>query len=331
MERRRLQFTGGTSYTVTLPKDWVMTNGLEKNDPIYVTALGEDALMIRPCESSVSPLLDSITISADGIAGETLYRRIIGAYVSGYTEIRIESAGGVTQELLDMSKDLSDHLMGMGVCETSDAHILLRDFNDITELSPSKGMERMKVAMRNILNDISNSMKLGVHMGNLRSRDAEVDRIRLLISRQASILNSSPSLYPKAGLDPVTMLNMVSLAAIIEDVGDVCVSMNSTLKNIHDRSAMAEIARIMDALDITGMFVALTDAVLNRSLATAEHLIAVCKSACERASSTEHLSSKYGLNDVIAINTLVESIRKILGFEVDLCELAIDVSIGHSV
>lgn len=330
MERRRLQFTGGTSYTVTLPKDWVVSNGLQKNDPLSVTRLGNDALIVRPCGSQASSPLRSITIKGSDLDLDTLHRRIIGSYVYGYSEIVIDYPD-VPEEVTGYVKRVTDSLMGMTIDSFSKDGIVLKDHSDIEELSPVKSIGRMKVSMRNILNDICNNMKLGIHMGALHNRDTEVDRIRLLLSRQANIMHASPFLYSKVGVIPKKMSTLVNLAAIIEDIGDVCVSMNNTLKNIRDRAAIEDVAHLMDYLNITGMFVTVTDSVLNNSLEVAEKSIVECKKAEGRIVQSYEISARYDLKDALAVNTLAESIRKILGFERDICELAIDTSIPSSV
>ncbi|MCX6681394.1 MAG: AbrB/MazE/SpoVT family DNA-binding domain-containing protein, partial [Methanoregula sp.] len=46
MEIRRVQFTGGSSYVVTLPKDWVDAQKIKKNDPIGIEIQPDGTLLV---------------------------------------------------------------------------------------------------------------------------------------------------------------------------------------------------------------------------------------------------------------------------------------------
>ena len=53
MDIRKIQVTGGSSYMITLPKDWVESVGLRKNDPVNVQVQSDRSLSVYP--SSPSP------------------------------------------------------------------------------------------------------------------------------------------------------------------------------------------------------------------------------------------------------------------------------------
>ena len=48
MEIRRVQMTGGSSYIVTLPKDWIKHLNIQKNDPIGLFRQTDRTLLISP-------------------------------------------------------------------------------------------------------------------------------------------------------------------------------------------------------------------------------------------------------------------------------------------
>ena len=48
MEIRRVQQTGGSSFIITLPKEWVKSVNLKKNDPIGILIKQEGSLIITP-------------------------------------------------------------------------------------------------------------------------------------------------------------------------------------------------------------------------------------------------------------------------------------------
>ena len=48
MEIRRVQLTGRSSYAITLPKEWVKSVNIKKNDPLGVLIHSNGTLLITP-------------------------------------------------------------------------------------------------------------------------------------------------------------------------------------------------------------------------------------------------------------------------------------------
>jgi phosphate uptake regulator len=46
MQIRRVQFTGGSSYIMTLPKEWIDAQKIKKNDPIGIEEQVDGTLLI---------------------------------------------------------------------------------------------------------------------------------------------------------------------------------------------------------------------------------------------------------------------------------------------
>ena len=48
MEIRRVQMTGGSSYIITLPKEWIKLSNVKKNDQIGLSQQSDGTLLITP-------------------------------------------------------------------------------------------------------------------------------------------------------------------------------------------------------------------------------------------------------------------------------------------
>ena len=48
MEIRRVQITGGSSYVITLPKEWIKLSNIKKNDPLGLLRQSDGTLLITP-------------------------------------------------------------------------------------------------------------------------------------------------------------------------------------------------------------------------------------------------------------------------------------------
>ena len=60
METRKLQLVGARSYSVSLPKDWVVNQGLDKQSTVYIQQTPNHALLIKAQDTKES--LHQLTI-----------------------------------------------------------------------------------------------------------------------------------------------------------------------------------------------------------------------------------------------------------------------------
>lgn len=321
MEKRRLQFTGGTSYTVTLPKDWVLSNGLKKNDHIIIAPASDGSLIVRPVATAKSAGMGRISIRVDDMTPSAVERRLIGAYMAGFSEIEVVSEERLEDYAVELTSEFARYSAGVEVVESEPCRMVLRDFMEQSEMNPLQNLQRMKVAVRNILSDIINSMRLGSHMGMLRNRDSEVDRMRLLVLRQVNILSRCP---PDPNACRLGELGSMScLAGMMGDVGDACVSMNDVLMRFGNREAIEEMALAMDRLDVTGLFVSAVDAVLNGDALSGDDCIDACRNSESSLEVVHGMFRRFDGSDALEVNTLANAISGIFDSIVSISEWAV--------
>ena len=95
---RRLQLTGGSTYTMSLPKPWVLTNNLSARDGIRVEWRPTGELSLTPLDvpEEVKTLVE---LNLDGIPEGALYDHLMGAYLSGAQEISARSEIQFSREI----------------------------------------------------------------------------------------------------------------------------------------------------------------------------------------------------------------------------------------
>src|SRR5690349_19716611 len=95
IELRRLQMTGGASFTVSLPKDWVREQGLKAGDVVAVLPRSDSSLTLVPHEKIPSTQSKSaeVTLSpAKDQDREQVLRTVVAQYLAGYDVIRVRFA-----------------------------------------------------------------------------------------------------------------------------------------------------------------------------------------------------------------------------------------------
>ena len=92
-ELRKIQLTGGSTYIVSLPKDWIEHVGLEKGDIIRFSQKDEYTLLLQPQDIETFTDIQKITINIQiDDKSEEIIRRITSAYILGYSTIKLEIA-----------------------------------------------------------------------------------------------------------------------------------------------------------------------------------------------------------------------------------------------
>jgi len=92
MDFRKVQMTGGSSYVISLPKEWVRSMNIKKNEPLQIKIQTDGSLLILP-RSSEEKESRIKEFSADAIGNPVfLFRCLVGSYIAGYTTIRISSS-----------------------------------------------------------------------------------------------------------------------------------------------------------------------------------------------------------------------------------------------
>lgn len=178
METRKVQLTGGSTFTVSLPKPWAERNGISRGDTVFVKESG-DSLSISSGGGAGEK-----KVEIEGSGGSDLERRVIAAYVNGYREMRVECSGREKEK----AKAIVSKLMGTEIIEEGVGHLVVEDLLDPFQLDSRKGLKRMHLMSREMHRDAAASFGDPELAQDVVRRDDEVDRLYLLIARQFSLL-----------------------------------------------------------------------------------------------------------------------------------------------
>ncbi|MEM3897476.1 MAG: AbrB/MazE/SpoVT family DNA-binding domain-containing protein, partial [Nitrososphaerota archaeon] len=84
MELRKIQITGGSTYIVSLPKNWAESLGLKPGDYVQILMQPDMSLLLIPGGRRIdAPLEAFIDASSASSLGEVV-REFISCYLAGY-------------------------------------------------------------------------------------------------------------------------------------------------------------------------------------------------------------------------------------------------------
>jgi phosphate uptake regulator len=222
MEIRRVQVTGGASFVVTLPKDWAEEQKIKKNDPLGLVVQPDGTLLVTK-KITDEPLQRAKEIDSSRIVDPAfLFRMLIGAYIAGFTVIRITTKERFPPFVRTVVRDFTQMTIGQEVVEETSNLIAIKDLLNPAEMPFNNTIKRMYVIVKTMHEDaiLALEMQNRSLAQDVITRDMDADRLNWLIARQTNMILQNASLSRKMALSPKMAMHYYMLSRIIERVGD---------------------------------------------------------------------------------------------------------------
>ncbi|MFB6139325.1 MAG: PhoU domain-containing protein [Halosimplex sp.] len=217
METRKVQVTGGSTYTVSLPKDWATANDVSAGSVVEFHS-EEDVLLLSPKSENER---EEGSIDIDGLEGDQLTRAVMTMYVSGFDVINFE-APRVTAGQRRTIREATQGLVGLEVIEETGDRVVLQDLLDSSELSVHNAITRMRLVSMTMLSDAVTALLEDddelAH--DVIERDDDVDRLWYMVSRVFRTVLRNPAAASEIGFPRETVFDYQSSARQLERIAD---------------------------------------------------------------------------------------------------------------
>lgn len=206
-ETRRIQFTGKSSYIVSLPKQWVVDLGLKQGDQITMTREGKSALKIIPAKEQTKSVQqeEAVMEIARDDDNAAIVRRLISLYFLGYRTIQIRPKTDRLQpgQRNSIKSAVKGMLMGAEIISDSVDGITVQVLVNLLELSVDGAFKRMLHLAKSMLKDALLAVKEGNEdlAREVIDSDDEVDRFGFYIIRQLKIAIQNEHMLKDMGFE----------------------------------------------------------------------------------------------------------------------------------
>ena len=229
INQRRVQRTGGSTYTISLPKNWAVDNKITAGS--ILTFYPEGSSIILTTENNSERSEGSVKISKMD-KGEII-RSIFSMYVSGFEVIKLES-GQITVDQRRTIRDATRQLVGVEIVEETAGYIKLQDLLDNSEMPIRGTVERMQSMVLSMLSDamasvIKNDIELAE---DVIERDNDVDRLWFVVSRAFRTSLMSPTKMQDLGMGRLDCFDYHTCAEQLERIGDHAVKISYMKKEL---------------------------------------------------------------------------------------------------
>ena len=224
---RRLQKIG-SSILVSLPKEWIDANNLDKTNQVEIET-NQNNLSIRT-QLSKRPSKE-IEISYPLPKGESIVPTITGAYLLGFDIIKIVSKSPISITDRESVRGSMRRLVGMEIIDEDATNISVQFLLDETSVNPQNILKRMSSIALGMFTDVVSSLETGdkTNLETIANRDAEINRQYFLLVRLIRSTIMDTRLAGVFNLENIDILDYRIAANTLEIAGDTVVELAESL------------------------------------------------------------------------------------------------------
>ena len=345
---RRIQRTGRDSYIISLPKEWMLSVGLEKGDQLAFKRQEDLSLLLVPRkvlekgrETKGSAKNEYVVRIDSKDDPQSISRRIISLYAVGADLIHVRfREREITPEQRASIKKTAIMLLGSEIIEESSEEIKIQILIGQSEFPIEKAISRMFVIAKTMDREAVSSLK-SLDEDQIRSvidSDNDLNRLNLYVIRQLKY-GVERNLFKEMGFkSSKEFLGYRVVTKNIENIGDNAISMAKnvlilkkliadqvlSLKTMHDEvySSILEVNSFAHRLFDDSL-----KALFKRDYNLADRTISLFMSKgirLERDAVYLILSKKIDPNLAYVLRLILDNSRKMMEYSRDIAEVTLN-------
>ncbi|MBC8515772.1 MAG: phosphate uptake regulator PhoU [Nitrosopumilus sp.] len=326
---RRLQLTGGSTYTVSIPKTWIDELKLKKNSEIILLKNRNGSITLFQEEQNKKNHAKATIGKKD--SKESTRRKIIAMYLSGYKTIEIKTNGIEISSIHKSAiRDLvRTTLMGTEIIESSSERITLQVLTQLAQLSFTIALKRMYTTAKNMHEESIEALGEtdSEHAEEIIKMDDEVDRFSLYLLRNLNLALENVQVLIDSGLEkPSDCLGYRTVVKCVERIADhagLIAKKIKYLKSPIDEKILKEIEQI--SKESLVVFENSIDALSKRDYIMAENVATSVTKVIEKEKKL--MDSLKPHDNTAIIKLILEDIRRTAEYSRDISEIVIDETV----
>ena len=335
-ETRKIQFTGKSSYIISLPKQWVMDLGLKQGDQIKIIRKGSSTLELYPpkFESRIQKKEDATIEIGSEEDASSIVRKLISLYFLGYKTIHVKPKDGrlSPNQRNTVKEAVKRMLMGSEIISDSINGITVQVLVNLLELSVDGAFKRMlhlaeSMSSDAILSVKENNSELAQEVINT---DDEVDRFGFYIIRQLKIAIQNEHMLKEMGFRNAR--NCLGYRLIVKNIGRVGDHASFIAKDVMEfkKSIKKEILEKLEDMNKFCLSV-LNDsclALFTEDYSKAENTIRKADEITKYEKKVRDVSkSLKNEEEIYRVKRMTENIKRVSEYASDIAEMVLNMNI----
>ena len=339
-ETRKIQFTGKSSYIVSLPKQWIMDLGLKQGDQIRMVRKGSSTLELYPpkFESRSQKKEEAIIEINSEEKASSIVRKLISLYFLGFKTINVKPKDGRLSPIQrnTVKEAVKRMLMGSEIISDSTSGITVQVLVNLLELSVDGAFKRMI----HLAKSMSSDALLAVKENNddlaqeVINTDDEVDRFGFYIIRQLKIAIQNEHMLKEMGFrNPRNCLGYRLVVKNIERTGDHAAFIAKDLLEFKKPVKKEILQKLQDMNEFC--LASLDEACLalfKEDYAQAEKTIEKTNDIAKFEKKVREASkSLKDDEEIYRVRRMTENIRRISEYASDIAEIVLNMNIEKAI
>ncbi len=222
MEFRKIQFTGRSSYIISLPKKWVVENELKQGDVVPLTINPDGSIIIFPKQPKSISEKKELEISSE-FSPDMAVRLVISAYIQGYDVLEVLFPEELPVYKVKIRKILQS-LPGVEIILDEPQRMIAKSLLDEREVNISEIMRRVRSIILSMIGDIS--LLTGRDdeevLRDINDLENELDRFYFLVIRTVNRLLDQRTVARESDVikGHFDLIGVLFIVRNIERIGD---------------------------------------------------------------------------------------------------------------
>jgi phosphate uptake regulator len=239
---RKLQRVGYSSFSLTLPREWVTNRGLKAGDILAVIEESDGGLRVEPWRERETTSVYRMVV--DTTMAPTLIRRlVIGTYMLGYDTVVLESPSEFSAEQLESIRSTVRRLRGFEIVDVSIRQVVVQSFLDPTRFPVDRLLHRLQSMVSTMLENVLRALE-----EDRPELASEAQRIRLdveelywLIVRQLLLSLRSSGVSRRLGIEsPLHAVGTRVVSKTLEEISSFIEAAAGVLAEIRQRASQLD-------------------------------------------------------------------------------------------
>ena len=330
---RKVQLTGGSTYIISLPKEWASDVGIKPGDYIQVIPQPDQTLLLVPgekVEKRSEALIDAVSAKSP----EEVVREFIACYLTGYDVIKLKFGKKVDEYKACLKDVMRSKLIGLETIEESTNQMVVRCFLGYMDFPIKDALKRIHSMTLSMCIDAIRSLKNRDKSlaKDVIQRDDEIDRLYLFVVRGLKLAVENRIVMKEMGLmNPRECLGYRLIVKSIERIADhaariadIILSLNLSKINsnlLKDISSVAERSYAIYQEAINSLY-KLDIKQANDSIMKVKELTGMEEDLAERI-----FKLRLDVETITGLRLILESLRRIAEYAADIAEIVINLAI----
>ncbi len=334
-EQRKLQVTGGSTFILSLPKEWATKNELKRGSPMMVREEEDGSLSVVPSTFPKKEKQDEAFIKvSQNDNPDAIMRTAISAYLSGYNSLHIKAQGQklLSSKLRNHLKNFArNYLVGTEIVIDTPTELTLQVLLNYPELTVQNALSRMSIIASSMHKEAISALRKPDYPSSkaIIETDREVNRFGLYIVRLLKLAVSNQRVVREIGLtSQKECLSYRLLAKAVERTADHATKIAENtllLKEPINKDLLEKISQLSDLA--ISMFEKSMEALFKNDFNLAENVIEKLSLVHKIEKETVVYSHNAESDEMVNLRLLIESVRRTAEYAADISEVVLNLNV----